>query len=486
MKFFWKVFLCTMLTAVTALSAGGFFLIDSQFRQSLSREISSAFDENELLSYSIGRELRSVEEQLLYAKDTHDETRIRQELLAQAMQSLSFSSGGQKLSFRLTDSGKNAVFDEIGESAELEILDKIDGGTRAYELLRRPNGRAVIHVASPLPADGAAYSVESLRDITYLFETRSSQYQAFALIAGILVAACGVISFLLSHFLTVPVKRLSRAVRRMARGELEQRVPVRSSDEIGALSEDFNWMAQRLSENVAELVESTRRQEEFTASFAHELKTPLTSIIGYADMLRSKRLPEEETMLSANYIFEEGKRLESLSMKLMQLIVLKKQDFVMRDIRADLFFQEVEASMRPLLLREEIFFSAQCEEGTLHLEPDLMKTVCMNLIDNARKSMERGTILLYGRNTPEGYSISVRDDGKGIPPEELTKITEAFYMVDKSRSRAQGGAGLGLAICAEIVQLHGARMDFRSEPGAGTCVTITLKGRGQDNDKAHQ
>ncbi len=106
-----------------------------------------------------------------------------------------------------------------------------------------------------------------------------------------------------------------------------------------------------------------------------------------------------------------------------------------------------------------------------------MESVCLNLLDNARKAVEEeGTICLEGIRAGEEYCIRVTDNGRGIPPEELPRITEPFYMVDKSRSRAHGSAGLGLAVCQRIVALHGGRMEIESTPGRGTRASVWLKG----------
>ena len=106
-----------------------------------------------------------------------------------------------------------------------------------------------------------------------------------------------------------------------------------------------------------------------------------------------------------------------------------------------------------------------------------MGTVCANLLDNARKAMENGgEVLLEGFPEERGCCVQVTDQGKGIPAGELDRVTEAFYMVDKSRARAQGGAGLGLALCRRIVELHGGRLEIQSEPGQGTRVRVHLQG----------
>ena len=127
--------------------------------------------------------------------------------------------------------------------------------------------------------------------------------------------------------------------------------------------------------------------------------------------------------------------------------------------------------------KKGITLLVDAKPGKVWIEPDLIKTVCMNLLDNAAKAIEEnGEISLKGSTLPEGYQIEVTDNGKGIPQEELSRITEAFYMVDKSRSRAQGGAGLGLSICRKIIELHGGTLSFKSEIGKGTSVYIVLKG----------
>ena len=131
----------------------------------------------------------------------------------------------------------------------------------------------------------------------------------------------------------------------------------------------------------------------------------------------------------------------------------------------------------PAMHAKDLSLVTQAEEGVLRGDPALLQTLLQNLLDNARKASEPGAVVvLEGRETEEGYRLSVSDQGRGIPEEELGKITEAFYMVDKSRSRAEGGAGLGLALCREIAELHGGVLRFESQLGLGTKVTVELRG----------
>ncbi|MCQ5128981.1 HAMP domain-containing histidine kinase [Butyricicoccus faecihominis] len=466
MRFFWKIFCSTVVITALSISLGGFWLIDSQFRTSLKREITAAYEENDVLWYAIDRELQNG-----YATD--------RESLALVAQSVRIETGRGTIPFRLTEPNGDALFTGDGAAGDVDMLASLGAEQRGYELMQLGE-RTYVHAASPLTLSDGMVFLENFREITDLFDTRDDQYHRFFYLMLALIAAVGLVTFAVSSLLTRPLRRLSVAVRHVAGGAFNQRVPVTSRDELGKLSADFNAMAERLEAMVDELKDAARRQEDFVGSFAHETKTPLTSIIGYADLLRSRPSSPEQVAESAGYIFTEGKRLEALSRKLMDLIVLDKQVFPLRSVPARVLFERVELGLRPVFANANIAFAVRCEDAVLQVEPDLMHTVLLNLMDNARKAMDGGgAVLLEGVSQPDGgYRISIYDNGKGIPPEELERITEAFYMVDKSRARAQGGAGLGLAICQRIVALHGARLTFRSIPGQGTRVTIFLKGGG--------
>ncbi len=232
-----------------------------------------------------------------------------------------------------------------------------------------------------------------------------------------------------------------------------------------------------LEDELTHLEELAGRREEFIASFAHELKTPLTAIIGYADMLRSKDMAPKPRFTAAGYIFSEGKRLEALSLKLMDIIVLGKQDFQKRRYDAGVLIREVAAVTVPSLGDAGMTLEIRWEKGEVEIEPDLFKTLLINLVDNGRKASKYGqSIDLYGKNEEGGYAFYIRDYGRGMKKDELERITEPFFMVDKSRSRAQNGAGLGLALCKRIAELHGTSLMYSSQLDKGTTVRVFLEG----------
>ena len=209
-------------------------------------------------------------------------------------------------------------------------------------------------------------------------------------------------------------------------------------------------------------------------AFAHELKTPLTAIIGYADVLRSHKLDEEKSFLSANYIYTEGKRLEAMSFRLLDIIVAKKEEAQLIETSAEEIFGYLQEMFNGD--NHNMKFEFSCDEGTVWAEVNLIKTVLVNLIDNACKASEEGSVIrVRGRKIDGGYWFEVEDEGIGIPREEQNKITKAFYMVDKSRARSKNGAGLGLALCVEILKIHHSELVIESEQGKGSRIGFVLK-----------
>lgn len=469
MKLFWKLFCSMVVVTVLACSLGGYFLIDAQLRSSVEREAAQLYEVNDLLRYALHREMGSFPAST-YPSD-----------LVERAEKVEVTSGRNIVPFRISDETGTQRGGKGSLPVQAEpLVSQLEPSQRGW-MLQRVGERTYLHTASALRLVSETLYLENCRDVSALFTTRAEQFQSFFTFMLVLVAAVGVVSLLVSYLLFQPLERLSSATRRLAEGDLEERVTVDSDDELGRLSQDFNTMAERLEAQVQALTDAARRQEEFIGSFAHELKTPLTSIIGYADLLLSRPAAPEQVRESAGYIFREGRRLEALSQKMLEMIVLDRRDFPLREVSMPDFLALVGGTLGPALEEVGICLRVQAEPARQRLEPDLMEMVCLNLLDNARKATEGGgTICLEGRAEPGGYCIQVTDTGKGIPPGELDRVTEPFYMVDKSRARAQGGAGLGLALCQRIVALHGGTLELESVWGEGTTVRVRLKGGEED------
>lgn len=314
-------------------------------------------------------------------------------------------------------------------------------------------------------------------DITQVYEFRNSELKIYRNIMIALLISGIALAFLFSFWLTKPIEQLSKVVRKIAKGDIKSRATVLSGDEIEMLSNDINIMADTIENDMEKLKESVEKQEFFMAGFAHELKTPMTSIIGYSDLIRSHELNVEEMKESANYIFRESKRLEVLSLKMLELVVMNKDEASLVVSNPADVINDVARMIKIGIQKKNITLKVSCENGKVLLDKDLFQSLLNNLIDNATKSIDRaGEINVTGKKKGEEYIIQIQDNGRGMSEEELGKITEAFYRVDKSRSRLQGGAGLGLAICKKIAEIHNTELVYQSQLGEGTKVTITMKG----------
>lgn len=304
----------------------------------------------------------------------------------------------------------------------------------------------------------------------------------FGIVYGVTIGIGSLLIFGLSCLLTSPVKRLTEATKKIADGNYSERVADGGTDEVGQLARNFNRMALAVEEKVQELSDSARQKEDFVANFAHELKTPLTSMIGYADRIYHKEMPREEQRQAAWYIWNEGMRLEALSHKLMDMTVLDHKDFVLQETEAQALFQELTADTEYLMTEKGASLRCSAEPAYIEVEYDLFKTLYLNLIDNALKAGATD-IQVTGRRCKSAYAMRITDNGSGIPAQEIQRITEAFYMVDKSRSRKQHGAGIGLALAERIAQIHGSTLEFESDGASGTTVSMWLICKGEADDE---
>ena len=452
--------LCIVMLLALVFGAGGSMLISVSFRQSLESERDTAV-----------RSFRMVESTMVLANSISPQTGY--EDLTGTLRQLDSQADAPWSGLRLSD-GTRSLY----ESGSLPFPVQLSGEPELCTVrLWADDGAGILQVSGALQVNNSYLYLDAGYSVSHLYTLRQIQLNIYYRLLAAVVAVGAVMSWFLSMYLTRPLYQLSRVTRQIAGGNLASRANIRSGDEFEQLAGDFNVMTDRVEEDIAALQEAMRRQEEFMGSFAHEMKTPMTSIIGYADLLRGQSLTEEDQQKAANYIFSEGRRLESLSLKLLDLLVLRKRDFELTEGSPKAVISALVQVLRPAMLEKDIILQCRCEEGRCRMEPDLVKSLVINLIDNARKAMDgAGNIYVLGQMTDTGCRIQVVDNGRGMPQKEISRITEAFYRVDKSRSRAQGGVGLGLALCQEIVALHEGTMEFQSAQGKGTIVTVCLNG----------
>ena len=282
-----------------------------------------------------------------------------------------------------------------------------------------------------------------------------------------------ILVFLLTKRILHPLRELEAASKDISSGNLERRAKVTTKDEIGILANSFNYMADKIEQQMLAITNESEQRKQMLGSLTHELKTPMTSIIGYADTLLHVNVRKEQQEIALTHIHDECRRLERLSGKLMNLIGMYDNNSIHLElISFDDIFHRVADLEKENLAQRGISLEYSCDMNDRIADSDLIESLLINLIDNAAKASTKGmTIQLTGNHNV----ITVKDQGCGIPKEELAHVTEAFYMVDKVRSRKSGGCGLGLALCSQIAELHHATLSIESELRMGTTITITFE-----------
>ncbi len=457
MRFRLKITVCMIWLLSLSFGIGGSLMLSSSFKSALEQERNAAESSYDFLIKTV--QLVNTISSLPNRSDIAD---VIEQLNDAGM--IGFSSV-------CLFTGDGIIY----RSGSLETDELYGGSGISIEALG--DGKLYYKLSGVVNTESGPMYLTALWDISSAYEMRHEQYKTYMIVFGATIAVGAVLSYIMSRLLTKPLDRLTNATKKLASGELSYRCGMSSGDELGQLSRDFDAMASKLEDSMEQMHDTVRRQEEFMGSFAHELKTPMTSIIGYADLLRGQSLNAEERLDAANYIFCEGRRLESLSLKLLDIMVLKNTELDLKSTSPAELIESVVQYLRPSYEKRGIAISCSCGSGQCLLEPDLVKSLIVNLMDNAYKALDNGgKIDISSKMLADGCSITVKDNGPGIPPEAMAHLTEAFYRADKSRSRAQGGAGLGLSLCNEIAGLHKGSISFESSAGKGTGVTVELHG----------
>ncbi len=461
MKFTQKMICLVTILLAISLSVGGYSVIHSTFRSGLTSELYDAREDMRMFSLTI-----------------------------QAVCAVPFQNGdeasavkGMQNFLSREDISKERSFHVTGEKGRILLSNQKERFHLSYDAqmgvievrIMSCEGRKYVVASQKLSLYGTMLYLQRSCDITEVYQQTHKELRSYYWIMLCILAVGILITTAFTHFMTRPIRSISRAAVSFSKGKYDKRAQSFGNDELGQLSIVFNRMADKLEEQILSLEDAAQRQKDFTASFAHELKTPLTSVIGYADTLRSRELSRELQVEVANYIFSEGKRLETMSHALLDLFALEEATPKFRTVSAKVLIEDTVERCSYLLKEKDIQIELYIVDQTLYIVPELIQTLLYNLIDNARKaSNSKGIIRVRATPAEDGFLFSVLDHGRGIPTEALDRLTEPFYMVNKSRARAQGGAGLGLALCRKIAELHQSTLSFSSQLGKGTCVSLKL------------
>lgn len=467
MKFRYKVLIINMIVISICLGTIGYLMIVKNFNLALEQQIENSVEENNLFQANIEYELLNI-----MSNNSYSQSALIDKLISAGENVYTNISANDSQLFVAYQG--NIIYSSDQMLCQDNLWSSVDVGKKTYTIVE-DSGSYYISVSSCTLLLDNRLNIINQRDITSIYTMMRQQSDYYKLLLIIVLVICSVFMYILSTLLTKPLEKLQQVSESFGQGDYQARASVNSTDEVGQLANTYNVMADSVEEHMEELQNMVTRQEQFVADFTHELKTPMTSIIGYADTLRSRELTREQQVMAASYIFSEGQRLEAMSMKLFDFIYTKQHSITPKKLNVRKLMEEVRASVSPLVTAKDITLTTKDLNCYIYGDLDLLKSAFINLVDNARKASEAGKEIIFScQQTDDTVTLSVKDFGVGIPEEHLNKICDAFYMVDKSRSRRDGGAGLGLSLAALIFDAHNASMKVESEVGKGTEFKITF------------
>jgi len=341
-------------------------------------------------------------------------------------------------------------------------------------------------VALPIEgSDGSSYIVYIIDNKETVSNLNAELFDIImeAIVIGLVISV--LLSLLLAKTMVTPIQKLTRAAEKVAAGDFSETVENPATDEIGVLTRTFNDMAGQLENNIEDLKNAEQMRREFVANVSHELRTPVTSIRSYAETLTDAAgsMDPETEQHFLEVIVGESDRMTKI---VQDLLMLSKFDagsiaFDFADFSFEKSVRDVYDAQRLEAEKHHHSFELEFKGEIPEIRGDRarIEQVLINMVSNAIKyTRDGGRIRMIAGVKDDCVWCAVRDNGIGIPKEDVDRIFERFYRVDKARSRESGGTGLGLSIAYEIVERHNGKIDVQSQQGKGTTITVTLPIRG--------
>ena len=463
----WKKFVLFSITIISiVLSISMYYIVKNNFLKSIENTSKQNANRHILEKYMLESNI---------IKSIQDGEEITDEKIIESLKSLDNYIGNQNEEVAIFDENYKKIYSNIGKIENLEIKKILKQEENSY-YLRKIGDKNYMLFSSNWNINNKIIYIVNFYDISQIYKEKDRQISEIFIIDIIILIVSSIVIFIFSMYLSKPISNLNKTSKKIAFGKFNERVKVNSKDEIGELAESFNLMAEQIENKVNELNLQVKQKNDFINAFTHELKTPMTAMMGYSDLLRLKKCDEEISKKALNYIYQETKRLESLSLKLMKLMSLTEEKIELENFEISEFLEKI-------LKKFEIRIDLDIEKQIIRGDKELLEVVMRNLIENAKNSEPKDNrVIIKGEKVKDyKYRISVIDSGKGIPKEHINRVTEDFYMVDKSRSRKNNGSGIGLSLVKKILEIHKSKINIESEENVGTIVSFELE-EGKDEN----
>ncbi len=477
MKLWQKIFLITLAFVMIAVSAIAVLLAQSYFSSAIRQQRVGAEAQHEYYAANITNKIS-------YERIKSNELVLPDDKIKSAITDMLSSYSGSKTGIAVYN--KNSEIDSIHSDVFKSVpnfIKQVKNSESEYSIITDFNDKTYLIIGSEITLEGQSYYIFTATDITLVYTNHEIALSYIKILSIVFAVVTALMLLAVVYRLLRPLTRVNASIKRIAGGDYEARIDEKGGSEFKELASNVNIMAEAIESNVENLQNIADSRKRFIDNLAHEMKTPLTSIICFADILQIKKnITSEELRDYSGIIVEEAKRLKGLSEKLLELIVADNAELEFRDINISELLKEVENSIKPIIEKRGMKLNITPVNVIIRVDKDLFTSLLYNLIDNAVKASDEGQkIEVKCMLNDDKLTISITDNGVGMIEDDVKKITEPFYMVDKSRSRKAGGAGLGLSLCVEIVKKHNAKLNIDSAVGVGTTVSVIMPvGGGSD------
>lgn len=472
MKFKWKIVCICLGIYLFTLVLTAFIVTKDTYNSTVTREIERTLEEQKNIYNSISLYL------IVNTKMQQEDLNINE-----YSKRIIEMFGNDKDYMKLIDKDGKLLASNTSidwKFSKGEIGD-LSGNKRNY-ILRVNDSEHYLFVNQLFKINKEEIILTYIKNVTHIDIQKKEQYMFFVKTGVIGLIFIAILSRIISNLLIKPIENLSKTSKHIASGNYENRAQVISKDEIGTLAIQFNLMAEEIEKKIHELEEEGQRKQRFIDNLTHELRTPLTSVIGYSDILLNIKYDEKNFNKGLGYINSEGKRLLNLVTTLKEMILIREKSLPLEKSNIKPLLEEVINVMAIKAKEKKIALELIGEDLQFYFHRDMFKGVLINLIDNSLIASSYGSKIILGIEDLENtVCIYIKDFGRGMIEEDVRKVLEPFYRVDKSRSRKDGGVGLGLSICDEIIKSHNGRLEINSKLCEGTTVKIYCEKEGKGN-----
>lgn len=448
MRIWQKIYFAVLLLFLLMLNLGLFFAARFIFSYNLTQEQKKAESECSFIGQNLEHDFTVLEQNGRYQDD---------------VVSLLFESYKGQYKTRNISLELKKTEQETSPAVRSDVTDK--------------GKKIVIFAERNLSEPYRGYRIYYEKRLLEFEETWAALKQTFVWISFCMSLLLCLILYVLMRRILKPLDSLNKSVAQIAAGKYGEKMPYKnnfwSRDEIGELTQNVNTMSETIQKQVKELKEENDKKQQLMDNMAHELRTPLTSVYGYAEFLRYAKASANEQYEGLTYIMEESMRLARMSETMLSMRLYEREEQKKDAVCLWSLAARIEKMLFHKLEEKELSLIKNFETETIYGEEELLVNLFRNLLENAvHASRQRGEIVWSARKEGEKLTAAITDYGTGMQTEELGRITEAFYRVDKARSRKEGGVGLGLSVVSMIVKKMDGTLHFSSEPGRGTTVTV--------------